>query len=243
MGKKYLLVIAITTLVLSIIFIESKILNSNDFIETFASRNLSMGSRGNDVAELQNRLQLVGYYSGNIDGVFGYQTLYAVRKFQNDFGIKVDGVVGTKTREILQNNTKNQANKKTEVVTEQNNANEHFSSNDLKLLANAVYGESRGEPYIGQVAVASVVLNRLKSETFPNSISGVIFEPRAFTAVADGQIWMEPNDTAKKAVQDAINGWDPTGGAIYYFNPNTATSGWIWTRPQRKQIGKHIFCD
>jgi len=243
MGKKYLLVITISTLVLSIIFIESKILNSNDFIETFASRNLSMGSRGNDVAELQNRLQQIGYYSANIDGVFGYQTLYAVRKFQNDFGLKVDGVVGTKTRQVLEKNTKNQANKKKEVVTEQNSANEHFSNNDLRLLANAVYGESRGEPYIGQVAVAAVVLNRLKSETFPNSISGVIFEPRAFTAVADGQIWMEPNDTAKKAVQDAINGWDPTGGATYYFNPDTATSGWIWTRPQRKQIGKHIFCD
>ena len=109
-------------------------------------------------------------------------------------------------------------------------------------MANAVYGESRGEPYIGQVAVASVILNRVNSASFPNSISGVIFEPRAFTAVADGQIWLTPNEQAKKAVVDAINGWDPTGEALYYFNPDTATSGWIWTRPQIKQIGKHIFC-
>ena len=117
-----------------------------------------------------------------------------------------------------------------------------FSQNDIQLMANAVYGESRGEPYIGQVAVAAVILNRVNSASFPDSISGVIFEPRAFTAVADGQIWLTPNEQAKKAVIDAINGWDPTGEAIYYFNPDTATSGWIWTRPQIKQIGKHIFC-
>ena len=117
-----------------------------------------------------------------------------------------------------------------------------FSQNDIQLMANAVHGEARGEPYIGQVAVASVILNRVQSSSFPNTVSGVIFEPRAFTAVADGQIWLTPNETSKKAVIDAINGWDPTGEAIYYFNPDTATSGWIWTRPQIKQIGKHIFC-
>lgn len=109
-------------------------------------------------------------------------------------------------------------------------------------MANAVYGEARGEPYIGQVAVAAVILNRVQSATFPNTVSGVIFEPRAFTAVADGQIWLTPNENAKKAVLDAMNGWDPTGNAIYYFNPDTATSGWIWSRPQIKRIGKHIFC-
>lgn len=117
-----------------------------------------------------------------------------------------------------------------------------FSQNDIQLMANAVYGESRGEPYIGQVAVAAVILNRVNSPTFPNTVSGVIFEPGAFTAVADGQIWLTPNETAKKAVLDALNGFDPTGNAIYYFNPNTATSSWIWGRPQIKRIGKHIFC-
>ncbi|UPG65822.1 spore cortex-lytic enzyme [Metabacillus endolithicus] len=118
-----------------------------------------------------------------------------------------------------------------------------FSQNDIKLMANAVYGEARGEPYIGQVAVAAVILNRVNSATFPNTVSGVIFEPRAFTAVADGQIWLTPNESAKKAVLDAINGFDPTGNAVYYFNPDTATSSWIWGRPQIKRIGKHIFCE
>lgn len=117
-----------------------------------------------------------------------------------------------------------------------------FSETDLKLMANAVYGEARGEPYVGQVAVAAVILNRLESELFPDTVSGVIFQPGAFTAVADGQIWLTPNETAKKAVQDAINGWDPSVGCVYYFNPETATSKWIWSRPQVKKIGKHIFC-
>lgn len=109
-------------------------------------------------------------------------------------------------------------------------------------MANAVYGEARGEPYIGQVAVAAVILNRLQHPSFPDTVAGVIFQPGAFTAVADGQIWLTPNETARKAVLDAINGWDPSGGAIYYFNPATATSAWIWSRPQIKRIGQHIFC-
>ncbi len=117
-----------------------------------------------------------------------------------------------------------------------------FSQNDIQLMANAVYGEARGEPYIGQVAVAAVILNRLESEKFPQSVSGVIFQPGAFTAVTDGQIWLTPNATAKKAVMDAISGWDPSNGCLYYFNPDTATSKWIWSRPQVKRIGKHIFC-
>jgi N-acetylmuramoyl-L-alanine amidase len=117
-----------------------------------------------------------------------------------------------------------------------------YSQNDIQLMANAVYGESRGEPYIGQVAVAAVILNRVQSASFPNTVGGVIYEPGAFTAVADGQINLTPNETAKKAVLDALNGWDPTGNAIYYFNPDTATSSWIWSRPQIKKIGKHIFC-
>lgn len=117
-----------------------------------------------------------------------------------------------------------------------------FSHNDIQLMANAVHGEARGEPYIGQVAVAAVILNRLESEKFPQSVSGVIFQPGAFTAVTDGQIWLTPNATSKKAVMDAINGWDPSNGCLYYFNPDTATSKWIWSRPQVKRIGKHIFC-
>ena len=109
-------------------------------------------------------------------------------------------------------------------------------------MANAVYGESRGEPYTGQVAVAAVILNRTRHASFPHSVAGVIYQPGAFTAVSDGQINLTPNETAKKAVLDAINGWDPTGNCIYYFNPATATSKWIWSRPQVLTIGHHIFC-
>ena len=117
-----------------------------------------------------------------------------------------------------------------------------YTERDLQLLANAVYGESRGEPYEGQVAVAAVILNRIEHPDFPNTVSGVIFQPLAFTAVADGQIWLEPNQRAKEAVIDAMNGWDPSENAIYYFNPKTATSKWIWSRPHIKTIGEHIFC-
>ncbi|MGG4494532.1 cell wall hydrolase [Brevibacillus reuszeri] len=131
---------------------------------------------------------------------------------------------------------------KQSTKTKQSSHPSRLSANDLKLMANAVYGEARGEPYEGQVAIAAVILNRVKSPSFPNTPSGVIFEPRAFTAVADGQIWLEPNDNARKAVQQALNGWDPSGGCTYYFNPATATSQWIWSRPQVKKIGKHIFC-
>ncbi|MGG1659620.1 cell wall hydrolase [Brevibacillus sp. NRS-1366] len=131
---------------------------------------------------------------------------------------------------------------KEKTKTKQSFHPSRISANDLKLMANAVYGEARGEPYEGQVAIAAVILNRVKSPSFPNTPSAVIFEPRAFTAVADGQIWLEPNDSARKAVKNALSGWDPSGGCTYYFNPATATSQWIWSRPQVKKIGKHIFC-
>ncbi|OEF96031.1 spore cortex-lytic enzyme [Desulfuribacillus alkaliarsenatis] len=244
MTKKLLIGIAITALVVSFIVVDTGILQFRDAEETFSNRNLSMGSRGDDVSELQTRLQELGYYTANIDGIFGHQTLYAVRRYQQDYGLKVDGIVGPQTRGSLEQNTQGQPPGQAQQAGEgEATTAGQFNNQDLQLMANAVYGEARGEPYIGQVAVAAVVLNRLRSETFPNTVSGVIFEPRAFTAVADGQIWLEPNDTARRAVQDAINGWDPSGGALYYFNPDTATSGWIWTRPQRKKIGKHIFCD
>ncbi|QQE72782.1 cell wall hydrolase [Brevibacillus composti] len=134
------------------------------------------------------------------------------------------------------------AKAKTKANTTQSFHPSRLSENDMKLMANAVYGEARGEPYEGQVAIAAVILNRIESPSFPDTPSGVIFEPRAFTAVADGQIWLTPNAQAKKAVRDALNGWDPTGGCTYYFNPATATSKWIWSRPQVKRIGRHIFC-
>jgi N-acetylmuramoyl-L-alanine amidase len=208
-------------------------------IQAFSNQVLQQGSSGEDVIELQSRLSYNGFYKGQIDGVFGWNTYWAVRNFQDKFGLPIDGVVGTKTKEMLVKATKYE--KKGTGNTTANVPN-GYSQNDIQLMANAVYGESRGEPYIGQVAVAAVILNRVQSASFPNTVAGVIYEPGAFTAVADGQINLTPNETAKKAVLDAVNGWDPTGNAIYYFNPDTATSSWIWSRPQIKKIGKHIFC-
>ncbi|OEH84770.1 spore cortex-lytic enzyme [Desulfuribacillus stibiiarsenatis] len=246
MAKKTVLALALTTLALTFMLAEGNVFDTREIQDVFSNRTLSLGSRGDDVSQLQSRLKEIGFYQANVDGIFGHQTLYAVRRYQKEFGLKVDGVVGKQTRESLLRSTKGQPKGQNPGQAQQSAVNSttgKYNSNDMRIMANAVYGEARGEPYIGQVAVAAVILNRMRSETFPNTVSGVIFEPRAFTAVADGQIWMEPNDSARKAVQDAINGWDPSSGATYYFNPDTATSGWIWTRPQKKKIGKHIFCD
>ena len=233
--------------------------------DAFSSQVVERGAFGDDVIELQARLQYIGYYNGAIDGVFGYGTYWALRNFQQDYGLDVDGIAGASTKTALANNSQynrewvmEQINKGTRFThyggqslenqvqqgtkTSQVQLPGKYSEQDLQLMANAVYGEARGEPYEGQVAVAAVILNRLESPDFPNSISGIIFQPRAFTAVADGQIWLEPNERAMQAVLDAMNGWDPSENALYYFNPETATSGWIWSRPQIKQIGDHIFC-
>lgn len=210
-------------------------------VQAFTNQVLQRGSVGEDVIELQTRLKYNGFYTSKVDGVFGYNTYWAVRNFQDKFGLPVDGIVGAKTKEKLVKATKYEPGS-SGSATNTTTVPSGYSQNDIQLLANAVYGESRGEPYEGQVAVAAVILNRVSSASFPNTVSGVIFEPGAFTAVADGQIWLTPNETAKKAVLDAINGWDPSSGALYYFNPATATSSWIWSRPQIKQIGKHIFC-
>ncbi len=206
----------------------------------FGKTTLRYGSSGGDVYELQGRLKHLGYYAGKIDGSFGAKTKNAVTWFQWKFGLKSDGVVGGKTKLKLWGATK--AWRPSGTTSKPVQSSSGFSAQDLKLLSQAVYGEARGEPYTGQVAVAAVILNRLESSNFPNTISGILFEPLAFTAVADGQIWLTPNATARKAVSDAINGWDPSSGATYYFNPVTATSKWIWGRPQIKKIGKHIFC-
>ena len=188
------------------------------------------GSRGEEVRTIQTKLKRWGYYSGNIDGIYGTQTLNAVKSFQKKNGLTADGVAGTKTLNALG------------IMQSSSNTTSTNNSTDINLLAKAVYAEARGEVYAGQVAIAAVVLNRVKSSSFPNTVAGVIYEPGAFTAVSDGQINLSPNATAKKAAQDALNGWDPTHGSIYYFNPNTATNAWIWSRPHVITIGKHRFC-
>jgi N-acetylmuramoyl-L-alanine amidase len=268
----------------------------------FSNQVVQQGAVGDDVIELQSRLQYLGFYNRKIDGVFGWSTYWALRNFQYEFGLPIDGLAGTETKAKLVKASKYDKNFVKEQINKGNKFTHYggvdqkkqsapppkapakspakapaktgsqkqaapkqaapkqaaqkapnkptaantpggFSSNDIQLMANAVYGEARGEPYTGQVAVAAVILNRVNSASFPNTVSGVIFEPGAFTAVADGQIWLTPNEQAKKAVLDAINGIDPTGEALYYFNPVTATSKWIWSRPQIKRIGKHIFCE
>lgn len=194
------------------------------------------GSRGEEVRTIQTKLKRWGYYKGNIDGIYGSQTLEAVKYFQRKNGLTVDGIAGTKTLQAMgiYNSTSNSGSS--------SNSSSSTNSNDLNLLSRLVYGEARGEPYTGQVAVAAVVLNRVKHSSFPNTIAGVIYQSGAFDVVADGQINLTPNDTAKKAAQDALNGWDPSNGAIYYFNPSTATNKWIWSRPMTVTIGKHRFC-
>lgn len=191
------------------------------------------GSRGSEVTQIQTKLKRWGYYTGSIDGIYGSQTVSAVKYFQRKNGLAVDGIAGKNTLSAMG------------IYSSSGNSSSSSSnsnSSNLNLLSRLVYGEARGEPYSGQVAVAAVVLNRVKSSSFPNTVAGVIYQSGAFDIVSDGQINLTPNSTAIKAAQDAINGWDPSYGALYYFNPNTATSSWIWSRPMTVTIGNHRFC-
>ena len=185
------------------------------------------GSTGSVVTTIQEKLSRWGYYSGKVDGVYGSKTVEAVKYFQRKNGLSVDGKCGPKTLAALGINvsTTNQS-----------------TSGDVDLLARLISAEARGEPYTGQVAVGAVVMNRVKSPAFPNSISGVIYQSGAFSCLQDGQFWKPVADSAYRAARDALNGSDPSGGAIYYFNPATATSKWIWSRPLITVIGKHRFC-
>ncbi len=224
----------IVILLVSSIFISYNVFFRNN--ETYALSKY--GSRGEEVRTIQTKLKRWGYYNGNVDGIYGSATLAAVKKFQQKNGLTVDGIAGTKTLQAMGifNSSGNSSSGSS------SNSSSSTNSNDLNLLSRLVYGEARGEPYTGQVAVAAVVLNRVKNSSFPNTVSGVIYQKGAFDVVSDGQINLTPNDTAKKAAQDALNGWDPTNGAIYYFNPSTATNKWIWSRPMTVTIGKHRFC-
>lgn len=181
------------------------------------------------VKTVQTKLKRWGYYTGSVDGVYGPKTKAAVKLFQKRNGLSVDGVVGPKTAAALG------------MTISSSSTTNSVSNSDMALLAKCVHAEARGESYVGQVAVAAVILNRVKSPKFPNTISGVIYQPYAFTCVNDGQINLSPNQSAYNAAQDAINGWDPTYGAIYYYNPKTATSSWIRTRSTTVTIGKHVF--
>jgi len=189
-----------------------------------------MGSRGEEVRKIQTKLKNWGYYAGSVDGVYGWQTESAVRSFQKKNGLTVDGIAGTKTLNAMGITT---------------TSGQTASPNDanIELLARVINGEARGEPYEGQVAVGAVVLNRVDHPSFPNTISGVVYQKGAFTAVDDGQINAAMYASSRRAARDALNGWDPTGGAIYYYNPKTATNKWIRTREVICTIGRHVFCN
>lgn len=184
------------------------------------------GSSGTVVTQIQKKLAAEGYYKASIDGIYGSRTAAAVRRYQQDRGLRVDGICGPETLGALGISVK-------AASSTQNNVN---------LLARLISAEARGEPYVGQVAVGAVVLNRVEHPSFPNTISGVIYQSGAFTCVTDGQFDQPVAESAYRAARDALNGWDPSGGAIYYFNPATATSKWIWSRPLILTIGKHRFC-
>ncbi len=192
---------------------------------------LKQGSTGSTVKKMQQKLKNWGYYKGSVDGIFGKQTKEAVKYFQKKNGLTVDGIAGKKTLAALGMSS----------TSSSSGVTSNYSDADVNLLARLIYGEARGEPYVGQVAVGAVVLNRIKSSSFPNTMSGVIYQRYAFTAVDDGQINLTPNETARKAAKDAMNGWDPSYGAIYYYNPATATSSWIFSRKTTVTIGRHVF--
>ena len=220
-------IVLILMTLLSIVYIYNIYKKQNETLETLSK----YGSRGSEVTQIQTKLKRWGYYSGNVDGIYGTQTVNAVKYFQRKNGLTADGIAGPATLKAM--------GIMTSSTTSSSSSN--YNSN-LNLLARLIYGEARGEPYTGQVAVGAVVMNRVKSSSFPNTISGVIYQSGAFDVVSDGQINLTPNSTAQKAAQDALNGWDPSYGAIYYFNPSTATNKWIWSRPMTVTIGKHRFC-
>ena len=216
----------IILIILSITFIYYNVFFRNNEVLALSK----YGSRGDEVIQIQTKLKRWGYYSGVVDGIYGSQTLAAVKYFQRKNGLTEDGIAGKNTLQAMG------------IYSSSNSSSTSANSSNLNLLARLVYGEARGEPYTGQVAVAAVVLNRVNNSNFPNTIAGVIYQKGAFNVVDDGQINLSPNSTAIKAAQDALNGWDPSYGAIYYFNPDTSTNKWIWSRPVTVVIGKHRFC-
>ena len=221
MKRKHIIISAVICLLLAVICVNVSAVSKS-------------GSRGEEVRKIQTKLKNWGYYNGSVDGVYGWQTENAVRSFQKKNGLTADGVAGEKTLNAM--GIFSSGGNSSSSSGGANNAN-------IELLARVINGEARGEPYEGQVAVGAVVLNRVDHPSFPNSISGVVYQKGAFTAVDDGQINAQMYASSRRAARDALNGWDPTGGAIYYYNPKTATNQWIRTREIICTIGGHVFCN
>ncbi len=195
---------------------------------------LYYGSNGPEVSVIQERLRNWGYFNGNVDGVFGRSTFNAVKLFQERNGLTATGTVDTSTRNALGLPSKGGES----IYTSTKGVS---SSDDVMLLSRIIYAEAKGEPYIGKVAVGSVILNRVESPIFPNSLSGVLFQPRAFQSVSNGTIWNEPDMESIRAANNALNGWDPSYGCLYFWNPTTSTSSWIWKKSPIMRVGKHVF--
>ena len=227
---KRLKICLVTLALLSCAFITGgQIYQQSKIVEPVAASIESVEAAVADTKEVQTVLKKWGYYRGAVDGINGPQTKDAVKRFQRKYGLTADGIVGPLTASKMGLRVKG------------GSGSGSYNNNDLYLLAKLVHSEARGEIYTGQVAVAAVVLNRVKDSRFPNTIAGVIYQPWAFTAINDGQFALEPNQTSYQAARDAMNGWDPTYGAVYYYNPKTATSAWIRSTKTVTTIGRHVF--
>ncbi|MFW6257136.1 MAG: spore cortex-lytic enzyme [Bacillota bacterium] len=198
-----------------------------------ARKMLYWGSRNQDVRIVQNRLRQWGYYEGPASGIFGERTWRAVRSFQSRNGLRVDGVVGPETWAALGYNYSASASRNTTTAVNR--------GDELNQLARIIHAEARGEPYEGKVAVGAVMLNRVKDPAFPNTLSGVIYQPLAFESVANGQYMLAPNESSIRAARQALNGWDPTYGSVFFWNPGKKVNPWIWSRNTVRTIGNHIF--
>ncbi len=230
--KKVTIKRSIAIVLLLALFITSLVMFSGVLtLDEAEAAVVKQGDSGSTVKQIQTKLKSWGYYTGSVDGVFGSRTLAAVKYFQRVNGLTADGIVGAKTAAAMGIK-----------LSSSSGGSSTSTSSDLNLLARVVYAEARGEPYTGQVAIAAVVLNRVKSSSFPNTIAGVVYQPYAFTCINDGQINLTPNQTAYNAARDALNGWDPTYGCLFYYNPATATSAWIRQKTIKLYIGSHVFC-
>ena len=226
--KRKLILQIMSILLLNVILLASV---SNIYVDTVQSTDTlsRLGSRGSEVRQVQTKLKELGYYTGTVDGIYGTLTQTAVKKFQRNCGLTADGIAGPKTLLYL-------------GLSSSSSTSGAYSSNDAYLIAKVIAAEARGESYTGQVAIGAVILNRVKHPSFPDTVSGVIYQTGAFTCVTDSNWSVAPTATSQKAAQDAINGWDPTNGAIYYYNPTKTTNSWMLSRPVTVTIGSHVFC-
>ena len=220
--KKRVLIFILALLMLSSCVI---ITESNNSVSTLSK----LGSQGNEVRKIQTKLKELGYYKGTVDGIYGIATQKAVRSFQKNCGITADGIAGPKTLKYL-------------GLSSSTQSTGGYSSSDVNLLAKLIAAEARGESYRGQVAVGAVVLNRVEHASFPDTIAGVIYQRGAFSCVNDSNWYVNPDQTSIKAARDCINGWDPSGGAIYYYNPTKTSNSFMFSRPVITTIGNHVFC-